>query len=187
MSARDILQYRTTTPVFLGHPTDVTNENPLNTTVDGSTCSFRIYDAGKDSVIVADHTTGNTEISVSDAEDFDIGDMAEIELDNAEIHASLISDVDPTAGTITVTGLPSAASTGNRVRTRLGNEITMSEYGTPKLGTTDWGFKGTILSTHPGLKMDLEIDIEINFIGAVAGGLNRLDTIRAVVRELDLE
>ena len=187
MSAREILQYKTTTPITLAYPTDVTNQNPLDNTDDGSTCSAKIFDAGKDNVLTADEAAAQTVLDVANAGDYDVDDTIELELDDGTIHSATISSIDTDSGEITIgTQLPSQASVGNRFRTKLGATITMLEYGTPKLGMTDWGFRGTILETHVGLIPDLEVDIEIIFIGAVAGGLNRVDVIRAIVRELDL-
>jgi hypothetical protein len=186
MSAREILQYQTTTPIKLLHPTDTVNQNTLDTTNDGSTCSFKVFDANKESVLTADEAGAQTVISVDGPAKFDVGDTVEIPLDSGSIHSANIDSIELDDGTVTInTGLPSQASAGKRIKAILGSEVTMDEYGTPKIGTRDWGFIGTIESDHPGLIPDLEIDIEITFIGAVLGDLNRFDVIRAVVKELD--
>jgi len=179
--ARKKIAYKTDVVVRLEHPTDIVNAEPLDTTDDGATCSFKVFDANADEVLSADEAGAQTALSVTGVGVFKVGWLVEVDLASGAIHDFTISAVDPVAGTITGTALPSAAVAGARVRRRLGNAITMTEYGTPALGQTDWGFIGFLPKNHPGLAIGLEVDIEISFIGNVGGGLDALAVICAVV------
>lgn len=184
--ARQKTPYRTDVPIRFQHPTDVIAQNPLDFTTDGSTCTFKVFDPAKDEVLTAAEITSATVLNVTGAGVFEIGDTVEVDLDDGTVHdAGAVTAVDPVAGTIDVTtGLASGAAAGRRVRVRLGAQVTMTEYGTPTLGRTDWGFIGILSNTHLGLEIGLEIDVEISFVGAVVGGLDALDVLCLVVRPL---
>lgn len=163
------------------------NENALDNTTDSATCSFKVYDPGKDELLTAAGANPDVILNVTNAGVFQVGDVIEVDLDDGTVHdAGAIVSLDAAAGTITVTtGLASAAAADKRVRVRLGGEITMSEYGTAKLGSWDFGFIGILPSDHPGLVIDQEIDIEISFVGDPGGGLDALDIICAVIKPLE--
>lgn len=184
MAARKKLPYRGSGIVKFKHPTDVENSDPLDFTDDESTCTFKVIDASKSEVLTAAEVISATVLNVTDAAVFKVGDTAEVDLDDLTIHdGGAITGVDPTAGTITITtALASGAAAGRRVRVRLGNVINMTEFGTAKLGTVNWGFRGALASNHPGLEIDTEIDIEISFVGAPGGGLDVLDVQCGVIR-----
>lgn len=184
--ARQKIPYRTSVAIRYEHPVDDVAQNPLDNTNDGATCSFKVYDPSKSEVLSAAEASGQTVLSVTDAGVFAVGETVEVDLDAGGFHASSVSAVDPIAGTITIAaGLPSAAGAGRRVRVRLGSSVSMVEYGTAKLGRTDWGFVGTLASDFPGLYIDREIDIEISFVGAPGGGLDALAVICAVVSPVE--
>lgn len=186
--ARRVIPYKTDVLVRYAHPTNVGVEpnEPLDNTDDGATASFKVFDPGKDEEISSDEASGQTTLSVTGSGLFQDGDLVEIDLDSGSVHSTSIASTDPSAGTIDVNdALPSQASAGRRVRVRLGGEITMSEYGTPKLGRTDWGFQGTLPGDHPGLEIGQEVDIEITFVGAPGGGLDALEVICGIVRPVD--
>ena len=188
MATRTKIPYQSSTTVQLQHPTDVISQPnvPLNNTINGSTSSFKVYDPAKREVLSADEASGQTVLSVTNAAAFKVDDIVEVTQDNGVLASGTISVVDPTAGEITTSGaLSGDAAAGKRVRVRLGGEITMTEYGTPKLGTRDWGFQGALPSDHPGLALELDIDIEIAFIGAVAGGLDRRVDVCAVIKRTE--
>lgn len=164
--SRELIPYKTSRVIKAKHPTDVENEDPLNNTDDGATCTFKVYDPDKDEQLSVTEVTSQTELSVTDAGKFETDDTVEIELDSGAFHSSNVDAVDAAAGTITIaSGLPSQASIGKRVRRIFGSAVTMDEYGTPKLDTVDWGFRGTLLSTHVCQIPDQKIDIDITFDG----------------------
>jgi hypothetical protein len=184
--ARKKIPYQTDVAVLLEHPTDVFNADPLNFTDDGSTCSFKVFDPNADEVLSAAEAGGQVVLSVSGAGAFKVGHLLEVTLDSGILHDFTLSAVDPAAGTVTGSpALPTGAAAGNRVRRRLGSAVSMTQYGTPKLGETDWGFVGTLLRTHPGLVLGLEVDVEIYFVGAVGGGLDLLKVLCAVVSPVE--
>jgi len=184
--ARRVISYQSDAVIRLVAPTDVINDNPLDNTNDGATCTFKVYDPNIDESFSAVEASGQTEWSVTNAGLFSIGDIVEATETDGTILSGTLNAVDAAAGTITSdTALAVGAASGARVRVRLGAEITMSEYGTAALGTRDWGFQGTLSDTHPGLSIDKEIDIEIFFVGAVAGGLNLLKRICAIIKVIE--
>lgn len=182
--ARTKVPFQSDVPIIFRAPTDVVNQNALDNTNDGSTSTFKVYDPAKDEVLAALEATSQTVLSVTGAAAFKIDDVVEVDLDDGTVHdAGPVAAVDPALGTITVTtGLASQASAGNRVRVRLGAQITMVEFGTAKIGRRDFGFLGIMADTHPGLEIDLEINVEIRFVGAVGGGLDVLDVLCLVVK-----
>ena len=186
MAARQEIPFKTSTTIQLVAPTDVfaDPDNPLDNTTDGSTSTFRVIDPAKSEVLFADEATSQVALSVTNVGVFVVGDTVDVDLDDGTGHSADIDSIDTVAGTITVdVGLVSAAAAGNRVRVRLGNVITMTEYGTPDLSNLDWGFQGPLASDHGDLKPDLEINIEISFVGAVIGGLDLLKIICAIIKE----
>lgn len=186
MSARKKIPYKTSIMVRYVHPTDVSVEpnEPLDNTDDGATASFKVIDHSKEEVISADEASGQTVLSVTNAGRFKVDDVAEVDQNDGTVHASALTAVTPADGTVTLTaGLTAAADAGKRIRCRLGSPVTMTEYGTPALGTRDWGFEGPLPWNHPGLDLDVEVDIEISFDGdPVGGGLEVLEVICAVVK-----
>jgi hypothetical protein len=182
--ARTKIPFQSDVPVIFRAPTDVVNQNALDNTNDGSTSTFKVYDMAKDEVLSADEAALQPILSVTNASAFKVGDSIEVDLDDGTVHsAGLVTFVDPVLGTITIQfTLASQASAGNRVRVRLGTQITMVEFGTAKIGRRDYGFIGILSDTHPGLEIDLEIDVEIRFVGAPGGGLDALEILCLVVK-----
>jgi hypothetical protein len=183
--SRQKIPYRTSSVVELVAPTNVLTDNPLDFTNDGSTCSAKIYDPAKDEQLTSTEASGQVILSVTNPGKFLVNDAVEVTLDSGVLHSSTVDSIQVTDGTITInTALPSQASAGNRVRVKLGATITMTEYGTPKLETRDWGFRGTILSTHAGLELDLEVDVEISFVGDPGnpGTIDLLDVVNGVIK-----
>lgn len=182
MAAREVIRYKSSKMIRLVAPTDVINDDPLDNTDDGSTCTFRVFDPAKDEVLSAAEAIGQTVLSVTGATIL-LNDVVEVTQNDDTIHSAAVTAVDVSAGTVTIAaGLTVAAAAGNRIRVRLGNQITMNEYGTPALETRDWGFEGVLASDHAGLKIDLEIDIEMTFVGSVSGGLDYLEVLCAVIK-----
>ena len=72
--ARLKLPYRTDVPIRFIAPEDVLNDNALDNTNDGSTCSFKVFDPGKDEKLSAAEAMSQVELSVTNAavfEEFD--------------------------------------------------------------------------------------------------------------------
>ena len=186
MSARTKIPYKTSTTIRLIAPTDVVADpkNPLDNAVDGATSTFKVYDPAKDEVVSVDEALGQTEWGVTNAAAFQVGDVVEVTENDGSILSGTLTGVDPVAGTITSNvALLVGADAGQRTRVRLGPQVTMTEYGIPALGTRDWGFQGALVSDHAGLEIDLEVDVEISFVGAPSGGLDLLEVICAVVKQ----
>jgi hypothetical protein len=186
MPARKKIPYKSSVMVRHVAPTNkgVEPNEPLNNTDDGSTCSFKAYDHDKDEVIAADESSGETVLTISNPAAFKVGDTVEVTQDDDSIHVSTLDAVTPADGTVTLADqLTQNASLGKRIRCRLGGVVTMAEYGTPKLGESDWGFEGLLQSDHAGLEIGVNVDIEISFVGDPAnpGELDQLEVICGVV------
>lgn len=169
MACREKIAHGATHVVRYRHPTDEENLEPLDNTEEGATAFFKVMDPSKYGVLTEGEPSLETTLAVTNAGAFEVGDAVDVELDDGTVDEDVVVAVDPVAGTIDVSGgLASGASEGRRARVRLGSSVPMTEYGTPKLGTVDWGFRGTLSPTHPGLSVGKEIDVEIWFDGGTA-------------------
>ena len=169
-------------------PADVTAENALDNTTDGATCSFKVYDPGTDEALSAVGASGQTVLSVVNPGAFAVGDLVELTQDDDTIHSSTVATggIDVAAGTVTIDDATTdAAATGNRFRVVFGTQVTMTEFGTAVFGKRDYGFRGTLSDTHPVQVLDQEFDIEIRFIGAVAGGLDVLSVLCGIIKPFE--
>ncbi len=159
----------------------------INDAASGS-ASFKIYDPSRDEVLTGVEAIGQTVLSVSNAGEFVISDDVELTQDDDTIHLSTINAVDTVLGTVTISAATTVASAvGNRFRKIFGVKVTMTEYGTADLNTRNWGYQGTILSTHDVYKDSrskdgLDADIEIIVL---APGMVEQQTICATVKEDD--
>ena len=114
--------------------------------------------------------------------------VAETE-DTANVLATAASSPDANTVVSLSSATDRAVSSGNRVRCKLGADVSMSAFGTfpaaadnPVAGDTSWGFRGQITDTHTGLVVGQDVRIEIEHIG---DGFNVVDSIRAKVVESD--
>ncbi len=182
--ARTKIPFQSDVPIIFRAPIDIINQNALDNTNDGSTSTFKVYDPAKDEVMSVTEAAGQSILSVTNVGVFKKFDFVEVTLDDGTVHdAGFVNLIDPILGTITITiALASQASADSRVRVRLGTQVTMAEFGTAKIGRRDYGFIGTLRDDHPGLKIDLEINVEIRFVGAVVGGLDALEVLCLVVK-----
>lgn len=185
--ARTPIPFRSSVSIRLVAPTDVVAIPQLVLdAASGATSTFKVFDPAVDEVLSAAEAIGQTVWSVTNAARFKVGYGVELSQDDGSVVFGTLTAVDPAAGTITSNVASTvAAAAGNRVRRRLGNAITMTQYGTAALGRRDWGWQGALPSNHPGLALDLEIDVEISFVGAVAGGKDLLRTLCLVVRPVE--
>lgn len=183
---RQNFPYRSDSVVRLVAPTDSVNGNPLDNTNDGATASFKVYDPLADEQLSAVEASGQTELSVSNAGIFNAGDAVELLQNDGSAHSSTVSSVDPIAGTVTVADPTTvAAAAGSRFRRRFGGVVTMTEYGVSKIGERDWGFQGTLGKDSPAVAaLDREFDVEITFVGAVAGGLDVVHVICGITKPI---
>lgn len=185
MAAREKYPFQSDSVIEFVRPADVVAENALDNTGDGATCSFKVYDPAKDESLSAAEATSQTILSVVNTGIFEVADSVELTLDDGNIHSSTVATggIDTVAGTVTIDdALPSGAASGNRFRVIFGSEVTMTEFGTPVFGKTDYGFRGTLVDTQPVHILDQEFDIEVRFIGSPGGGLNLLDVLCGVIK-----
>jgi len=180
---REHFPYMTDVAVEFVSTEDLIAQNPLDNTNNGSTCSFKVYDPGKDQLTRFAQPTSETLIAVTDPSAFEVGDQVEITLANGNIHTSTVVGIDDDMEWIQIAGgLPSATDTDARVRVLLGTEVTMDEFGTARIGSKEYGFRGTLAASHPVHVLDQEFNIEIKFVGAPGGGLDALDLICGVIK-----
>ena len=189
--SRQKIPFGASVPIDLRHPTDqvAVPKNPLDFTNDGATCSFKVYNPAKSEVRSGAEASGQRILSVTNTEVFVVGDLVELDQDDGTVHSSVISTagIDTVAGTITIDDVTTVdAAAGARLRVVLGDGSAqaMTEFGTPDLNAdpTTWGFRGTLQKNHAGLKLDLEINVEITFVGGA--NLDYLETLCLVVKPL---
>jgi len=171
-------------------PTNVQVEPniPLND-AGGTTSFFNVYDPSEDEVLTVAIVGSVGLISVSNVGVFEIGDQLELTRDNGttDVTASVAS-IDVALGEITLSGtLAGPAAVGRRLRTILGTQTSMAEFGTANLNTRDWGYQGLLTGTHPAhtdprSKTQFDIEIEIR---VTAAGFTAFDVICATIQEDD--
>jgi len=161
---------------------DNANDNPLDFTNDGSTCSFKVYNADADSFVAVAVSTGTTCV-VSDATKFTLGDTLELKNESKVMFdCGAITDVDTDTNILTFTNtLIAVHPVGAQARVRLGDEIAMVEYGTAERGSAEYGFIGVLPWNHPGLVIGMNIEIRKIFIGAPPSGLVAIGSLCGVV------
>lgn len=185
MAARQHYPYKSDSVIEFLAPEDVVAENALDNTGDGATCTFKVYDPAKDEVLSAVEAIGQTVLSVVNPGTFAVADSVELTQNDGTIHSSTIAvdGIDTVNGTVTIEDATTvAAAAGNQFRVIFGTSITMTEFGTPVFGKRDYGFRGTLPDTHPVHILDQEFNIEVLFVGAVAGGLDKLDILCGVIK-----
>ena len=190
MAERQDLPFKNSVVIELLGPTDVVTDDPLDFADDGATSNFKVYDHDRsEEVLTAVEASGQTVWSVSNAGQFLVGDIVELDQDDGTIVSGILTGVSASAGTITSdTATTAAAAAGSGIRVRLGPQITMSEFGT---GRTDelstWGFRGTLPSDHAGLVVGLDVDVEVVFAGTgvVGDGLDFVGVICATVKRIE--
>ena len=181
---RKAYPYKSDSVIEFVAPVDVIAGNPLDNTTDGATSTFKVYDPAKDESLTTVASLGAGTLSVSGAGAFVVGDSIELTQDDGSLHSTTLTAVDAAAGTVGLTDVTTvAAASGNRCRVIFGASVAMAEYGTPVLGSRDYGFRGLLADTHAVTQILGQIfDIEINFSGAAGGGLNLIDVLCGVVK-----
>ena len=152
-----------------------------NTVVSAGTCTARIFDSDRETVLTADEASGQTVLSVSRPSSITVGSDVVVQLADGTYHdAGAVTARDLAAKTVTVTTALAAAGavSGARVMTQLGATLTLAAYGTPSLTTTDWGFEGIFPSTQADVQPGQNVRIEIKLD---ASGVDLVQAIRTVV------
>jgi hypothetical protein len=173
-----MISFRSTNTIYLKGPQNA-NTGSLSS---GGTCTANLYHDDKDGYLTQNAASFATVFNVSNTSLYELGvDIITIELNNNTLQSlGLIVAIDSSLGTIT-TASPagSESNKGRRIMAHLGAEIAMSTtYGTPASGTFDWGYRGDITPTHPGLKVGMPVRIEILLIDA---GVEKTTILREIV------
>ena len=185
-TARIEFPYRSDRTIKAVAPVDKDTGNLLDTAGDGATCSFKVFDALIVEECAVAAAASQLLIDVTNVGAFNTNQTLNIDLDDGTAQIVGITSINFTTGVITLAStLTDTVAVENRIRVIFGVAVTMSEFGTPSKNQRNWGFKATLPDTHASQKPDREIDIEIDFIGDVAGGLNARQTIRAIIKEAD--
>jgi len=146
-------------------------------------CVYRVFDANNDTFTTVDEVAPlQSDITVDDPAGFVVGGGCAIRLDANEpisgrtymyaTIATIVGDV------ITMTTpLIHTVKAGNRVRRVLGDSgniytNSMMGYGIPAVASLEWGWKAVLAGDYTGLKLGLNINIEIEFTGSDTGGLD---------------
>lgn len=183
MAVREKYPFESDSVIEFVAPTDVVNENPLDTSNDGATCSYKVYDPNKDENVTSNAAAAQNFVEVSNVSAFTNGDEVELEQDDDTLFVATVVGVDFQTSELALgTPLPVQSSVGSRVRRIFGTETPMAEFGTAVLGKRDYGFRATLPNDHPVQILDQEFDIEIRFVGSPTGGLDLLDTLCGVIK-----
>lgn len=130
--------------VDLAGPVDQSNGLALDTSGAGATAVFALFNHAKTSWVTQDTVLAS--VVLEDASRFAVGDKLELERNDGTVVTSItVSSVDAESGLLTLSGPPGGTvPKGSRVSAWLGDayQSTMSEYGTPVAGRTDYGFRG---------------------------------------------
>ncbi len=156
--------YRSDHLARLVDPEDVSlDPDDSNRLLDSGTATMKVYDPGVDMNLSADEAIGQTVLSVTDAGLFVIDDRVEIEADDGTFHNSLVTGVDPVASEITIAdSLTVASASGQRVRRIFVTApIAMALYGTPAVGSDQWGYQGPLDDDGLHQIIDQEIEVEM--------------------------
>ena len=136
-----------------------------NAAVSSGTCNAYLFHDKKDGFLASDvSSTSATFITVSHPELLTTTDTLIVQRDDGTYaNCGLVTSVNKQTGVIGITsGIASGtAKKGNRVMVQLGAAVSMSTYGTPVVGKYDWGFQGTIQSSHGDLAPGVPVRIEI--------------------------
>jgi len=172
-------------------PTNVLVEPnvPLNDAA-GASAFFNVYDPSEDEVLTVVIIGSTGLISVSNVGVFEVGDVLELTRDDGTTDVSAsVGSINVALGRIALVGaMVGPAAVGNRLRTILGTQVAMTEYGTADLNTRTWGYQGLFDDGHPAYndprsKSGFDIEVEIRFTGGV--GLKAFDVICATIQEDD--
>lgn len=151
------LQHNSDTTIYLDGPTNA-HTGALSS---GGTCDAYLFHDRKDTTLSANELIGQTVLSVEDASQYEVNvDVIMIQRDDKVWHnGGLVTEVDLDLNEITITTALAGddAAKGNLVGVLLGTVISMAAYGTPAAGTFDWGYFGTIQSTHAGLQPGIPV------------------------------
>ena len=191
--ARELVKRYSDYLVRANHPINkgVDPHVPLDDDAGVVSCAYKIYDISKDEVLLANEASGQTELSVSNAGVFVIGDSVEVTQDDETLLATTVTAVNTTDGTVTIDDvLTDNAAAGKRIRAIFGASVAMLEYGTADLDTITWGYQAGIpednaVHLDPRTKTGLDVDIEIRFNGGA--GLAAFDTICITLQEDDCD
>jgi hypothetical protein len=173
-----MISFKSTNTVILAGP-----QNPRSGTLStAGTCHCVLYHDGKDSYLTADVPTLSTVLPVSQPSLYEIDvDVIALEEDFGQIRTmGVVTAIDLDAGTITTTTSSNdTSSKGGRVMVQVGDQVGMNaDYGTPALGTYDWGYEGFISSSHVGLRVGMPIRIEITLVDT---GITKTVVLREMV------
>lgn len=176
--------------VELVAPVDTVNSNPLDFDNDEAAASFKAYDPGKDTVLVSS-IAATAVLPIDPAGQMSVGDILEVTENSGAITQGTIISISIANNTVTTDTTVTAAAAGNRVRAVFGDsgaiQVAMTQYGTAKLGSLSYGFRGTLTWNHARMHKDNQnVDIEIRFIGSplVGGPLNSLYVVCATVKRV---
>lgn len=174
-----MIRYLSANLVRLIAPTNV-QPHP-NETISTGTCTARLFDERHETALSADEASGQTVLSVLRARSIEVGaNVVVMDADAGYHDAGAVTARDLEADTVTVTNaIPAAgALQGARVMTKLGANVSLTAYGHPHVGGTDWGFEGIVPYDQGGLLPGMPVRIEIHL---ETTGLELLEVLREQV------
>jgi len=157
------------------HPIDtVSVPDRLLDAAFGATCSYKAFDFNRQSVVTTAPATSQNDLEISNIDKYAVGQNVEVKFDDGALFLTSVSAVDVATNLITLSDvITKDIKVGEVVRVRLLGPVNMPEYGTPAFGNLDWGFAAGLDTEDLLLLVGDTVEVMINFIGAVAGGLDQ--------------
>lgn len=161
------------------HPIDYTSvPDRLLDAAFGATCSYKAFDFKRESIVTLTAAISQNDIEISNIDQYQIGQNIEVKFDDGALFETSVTAVDTSTKTITVADvITKPILAGAVVKVKILGPINMPEYGTPGFKNTDWGFAAGIDTDDLLLNIGDTVQIVINFIGAVVGGLDSQQVI----------
>lgn len=113
-------------------------------------------------------TTASTYLSVQSWANWQEGDAYELTDDSGGVVTGTLTRINRDRNYALMSTSPAANTTrGAAVKSRVGAQITLTSFGSfpasaPEVGDSSWGFRGTIQSTHAGLRPGMRVRGEIS-------------------------
>lgn len=131
--------------------------------LDSGTATYKSYDPGVDGVVLVAASAGAVQLQVSDISLWNASDRFEVTNDDGTFYTATIDSIVLSTGIINFTLVtPKDIDAGARIRKMFSPAaVTMTLYGTPKVGSLEWGYRGVLADTDPHQIVDQAVRVEM--------------------------
>lgn len=145
--ATTLIAYRTDYLARLIDPEDFgVDPDDVARLLDSGTATMKAFDPGVDLVLTALAALGAGTLFTTDPGLFSVGQRLELEQDDGTFHNTTVGAIDTVAGSIDIDDVTTVeAAVGKRVRRAfLTAPASMALFGTPAVGSPDWGYQSPL-------------------------------------------